>query len=204
MKRFSDSEQSVVTARCQRDETPNSSVIAETMKLLVNSPHVYQNKHRSQPSVTWYMVDEKTHAAVSIKIFIKTGHINGHLHKVELAKSEFQHKESLSLGFLILQNAELRKLELFYNFFVKNDPRDTVKYEEKEMDTDSLCLAIAEKELCDRKRIDKTQEWDLLRSRECENLFNGEACSKFFPVSAVLNKKLDKKEWIVPGNFSVN
>ena len=43
---------SAVEARWQSDENSISSVVAETLKLLVNSPHGYQIKDRSQHTVT--------------------------------------------------------------------------------------------------------------------------------------------------------
>ena len=49
---FNDFVQSAVNARCQRDENPNSSVVAETMKLHANSSYGYQVLDRSHYSVT--------------------------------------------------------------------------------------------------------------------------------------------------------
>ena len=55
--------QSAVDARRKGDENPNSSVVAETMKLLANSPYSYQIMDRSRHTVTKYLSDEITHAA---------------------------------------------------------------------------------------------------------------------------------------------
>ena len=46
-KRFNSFVQSPVDARRQSDENSNSSVVAETMKLLANSSYGYPNKNRS-------------------------------------------------------------------------------------------------------------------------------------------------------------
>ena len=51
------------------DENPNSSVFAETMKLLANSSYGYQIVDRSRHTVTKYLSDEKTHAAINSKLF---------------------------------------------------------------------------------------------------------------------------------------
>ena len=51
--------QSAVDARRQGDENPNSSVVAETMKLLANSSYGYQIMNRSQHTVTKYLSDKK-------------------------------------------------------------------------------------------------------------------------------------------------
>ena len=58
-KRFNNFVQSAVDARRQRDENPNSSVVAETMKILANSSYGYQIMDRSQHTVTNYPTDEK-------------------------------------------------------------------------------------------------------------------------------------------------
>ena len=71
--------QSAVDARTQCDENPNSSVVAETMKLLANSSHGYQIMDRSRHTVTKYLTDEKTHVASSSKLFKKLDHVNNSL-----------------------------------------------------------------------------------------------------------------------------
>ena len=55
--------QSAVKARREGDENPNSSVVAETMKMLANSSYGYQIMDRSRHTVTKYLNDEKTHGA---------------------------------------------------------------------------------------------------------------------------------------------
>ena len=61
--------QSAVNARRQGDENPNSSVAAKTMKLLANSFYGYQIMDRSGHSVTRFVNEEKTNAAISNKLF---------------------------------------------------------------------------------------------------------------------------------------
>ena len=56
-KCFNSFAQSAVNARRQRDENPNSSVMAETMKLLANSSYGYQIMDRSRHTVTKYLND---------------------------------------------------------------------------------------------------------------------------------------------------
>ena len=111
--------QSAVDARRQNAENPNSSVVAETMKLLANSSYGYQVKDRSRHTVTKYLTDEKTHTAFNRKLFIKLDHVNNSLYEVELAKAQIEHKEPTIVVFVILQYAKLRMLELHYNFFTK-------------------------------------------------------------------------------------
>ena len=54
---FNNFVQSVVDARRQGDENPNSSVVAETMKLLANSSYGYHIMDRSRNTVTKYLND---------------------------------------------------------------------------------------------------------------------------------------------------
>ena len=95
---------------------------------------------RSRHTVTKYLNNEKTLSAINFKLFKRFNFITDPLYEVELVKSEFEHREPKIVGFFILQYAKLRILELYYNFF-KNF-FDTEKYEELEMDTDSLFLAL--------------------------------------------------------------
>ena len=57
--------ESAVNARREGDENPNSSVVAETMKLLANSSYVYQILDLSRHNVTKYLSDEKTYEAIN-------------------------------------------------------------------------------------------------------------------------------------------
>ena len=170
--------QSAVDARRQGDENPNSSVVVETMKLLANSSYGYQIMDRSRYTVTKYLTDEKTHSAINSKMFKWLNHITDQLYEVYLVKSKIEHKKPIIVGFFILQYAKLRKLELYYNFF-KNFC-DTDKYEELEMDTDSL-------------------EWSHRRSKDCPDNFTSNATDNFFPRTCCnVHKKYDKRE---PGLF---
>ena len=116
MKCYNNFVQSAVNARREGDENPNSSVVAETMKLLANSSYGYQIMDRSRRTVTKYLSDEKTHGAVNNKMFKRLGYINDQLHEVELVKSENEHQEPIIVGFFILEYAKMRMLELYYNF----------------------------------------------------------------------------------------
>ena len=112
---------------------------------------------RSRRTVTKYPGDEKTHAAINSKLFKRLDHVNNSLYEVELRKAQIEHKEPNIVGFFILQYAKLRMLELYYNFFTKFCV--VVKFEEMEMDTDSLYFALAEKELEDCIKYERRTEW---------------------------------------------
>ena len=142
-QRFITFVQSALNVFSQGDGNPNSSDVAEIKKLLKNSWYGNQTPYCSRYSVTKYMSDKKTHAAINHKLLKRLGHLNDQLYEVELAKSRIEHNEPIFVGFFILQYAKLRRLELHYKFFGKF--RDHDKYNEMETDTDSLYLILAEK-----------------------------------------------------------
>ena len=95
--------QSAVDARLKGHENPNSSVAAETRKLLTNSSYGYQIMDRIRQNVTKNLNDEKTHGAINTKLFKRLDHINDQLYEVELAKAEIEHREPIIVGSFILQ-----------------------------------------------------------------------------------------------------
>ena len=111
------------------------------------------------------------------EMFKRLNLITDELYEVELVKTEIEHREPIFLGFFILQYAKLNMLELYYNFF-KNFS-DTDKYEELEMDTDSLYLALSEEILEDVFVPEKRAEWDQLRSKDCTDNFTANATDNF-------------------------
>ena len=196
-KCFNSFVQSAVDARRQGDENPNSSVVAETMKLLANSSYGYQIMDRSRHTVMKYLSDKKTHAAINSKLFKNLDHMNNSLYEVELAKAQIEHREPIIVGFFILQYAKLRMLVLYYNFFTRFC--DVNKFEELEMDTDSLYLALAEKEVEDCIRPEMRAEWQRLRSSDCVDSFLADAVANFFARTfCVKHKQHNKRE---PGLF---
>ena len=127
IKCFNSFAQSAVNARRDGDENPSSSVVAKTKRLLANSFHGYQIIYQSRHTVTKYLSDDTTYGATNNKLFKLLGFINDRLYELEMAKSELEHKEPTKLRIFILQNAKLRILELYYNFFDKN--WDVTKFE---------------------------------------------------------------------------
>ena len=142
---------------------------------------------RSRHTVTKYLTDKTTLAANNSKLFKKLDHVNNSFYKVELAKSQIEHKEPILVGFIILQYAKLPILELNYNFFTRFC--DVNKFEELEMDTDSLYLALAEKELEDCIRPEMRAEWQRLQSNVCADRFTADAVANFFPRTCCVKHK---------------
>ena len=88
-------------------------------------------------------------------------------------------------------------LELYYKFFTRFC--DVNKFEELEIDTDSLYLALFEKKLDDCIRPEMRAEWQKLRSNDCVDKFTTDAVANFFPgTCCVKHKPHDKRE---PGLF---
>ena len=89
---------------------------------------------------------------------------------------------------------------LYCNFLEKYC--DTEKYEELEMDTDSLYLALSEENLEDIILPQKRNQWEAIRSRDCTDSFTANATGNFFPrTCCTAHKKHDKRE---PGLFKKN
>ena len=91
-KCFNSFVQSPVIARRQGYESPNSSVVAETMKFLADISYGYQIMTHSRHNVTKYLNDQKTHSAIINKLFKRYNFITDHLYEVELVKSEIEHR----------------------------------------------------------------------------------------------------------------
>ena len=157
--------QSVVDARREGDENPDSSVVAETMKLLGNSSYGYQIMDRSRHTKTLYLNDEKTHKAINNRLFRRLNNVSPDIYEVELVKSTVDYREPIIVGFFIFQYAKLRMLELYYNFFDKFC--DVQKFEELEMDTDSLYLALANENLYECIKPEIRSIWNEMRSNDC-------------------------------------
>ena len=95
--------QSAVNARRQGNENAKSSVVAEMMTVLANNSYGYQIMDWSRHTVTKYLTDKKTHAAIKSKQFKKLDHVNNSLYQVEHAKAQIEHKEPIIIGFFIVQ-----------------------------------------------------------------------------------------------------
>ena len=185
--------QSAVDERQQRDENPKTSVVAENMKLLANSSYDNQTIDRSRHTVTKYLSNEKTSSSIKSKMFKQLNHIIDRLLEVEFVKPEIEHREAIIVRFFFLQYAKLRILEINYHFFKKFCDID--KYEELELDTDSLHVTLSEKSLEDVILPEKRAEWDQLRSKNCTDNFTANATDNFLLRTCCnAHKKHDKRK----------
>ena len=90
---------------------------------------------RSRHTLTKYISEEKTQAAIESSLFKKLDHVNNSWYEIELAKAQPKHKESIIAGVFILQYAKLQMLELYYNFSTKF----CVVYKFKELEMAQIC-----------------------------------------------------------------
>ena len=166
-------------ARREDDENPDSIAVAETMKLLANSSYGYQIIDRSRHTQTFYISDENTQKAINNSLFRRLNNVGRGIYEVELVKSTVEHRELIIVGFFILQYAKLRMLELYNNFFDKFC--DIQKFEELEIDTDSLHLALAHENSYDCIRPEMRSIWNEIRSDDCTETFRADSTCNFFP-----------------------
>ena len=102
--------QSTVDAKKQSYENPNSSVAAETIRLLVKRSYDDQMMHRSPNTVTEKLSNKTTNAAIKSKFLEKLDHVNIAFYKVEVPKAQVAHKKPIFVAFFILQYTKLRML----------------------------------------------------------------------------------------------
>ena len=121
-------------ARRKDHENLNSSVVAETMKLLANSSYDHQVIDRSRHSVTKYLRDGKTHAVNNRKMFKKLDLVTKRLQPEKNFKRHFDlvsKQNCIHLNFNSVfdsQNVRLfgtpakRTAQLVLILFCKNNP----------------------------------------------------------------------------------
>ena len=184
--------QTAVDARRAGDDNSDSVVMAETMKLLANSSYGYQIMNREKHRSTHYANDSNVDAYINKKTFYSYSTVADDVYEVTNYKGKVDHKEPIAVGFFILQYAKLRMLELYYNFLVEYC--DTSLFEEIEMDTDSLYLAMARPSIVDCIRPNMLEKWNFHRARDCRDDFEADAVANFLPRTCCdRHKKYDKR-----------
>ena len=98
-KCFNSFKQSTVDARGQKYENAIPNVVAETMNLLTNSSNSYQNMDRSRCTMTKYLNDKKSNAAINSKLFKELNHVNNALYDVEISEADIESKGTIIVGF---------------------------------------------------------------------------------------------------------
>jgi hypothetical protein len=184
--------QSVVDARRAGDENTESAVQAETMKLLGNSSYGYQIMNRKKHKQVSYVEDINVHQRINKASFYSCNEISSNLFEIVSTKNTIRHKEPIVLGFFILQYAKLRMLELYYNFLDRFC--DVSLFEELEMDTDSLYLALGKPLLVECIRGNMLPEWNYMRANDHNDNFTADSMSNFLPRTCChKHAKYDKR-----------
>ena len=109
--------QNVFDARRDGDQNKESTVVAETMKLIGNSSYGYQIMDRSRHTNTKYVKGSQVNKFINNRFFKTMNELPEQIYEVEMSKSRIDHKEPIIVGFFILQYAKLTMLQLKYNFF---------------------------------------------------------------------------------------
>ena len=152
---------------------------------------------KSKHTMTQHLGDKKNHRAINYQFFKRLSIVATDLYELELVKPIIEHREPIIGGFFILQYANLRMLELYYSFFDKFC--DVNNFEELNMDTESLCLSLAEENLEECNLLSKRAERIEKQSKDCRDDFRADAKRTRFPYTCCsLHQKHDKRE---PGLF---
>ena len=109
------------------------------------------------------------HKSINEPLFRRLNTVDTSFSEVKLLKLTIEHREPILVGFFTLQFAKLRVLELYYNFVDKFC--DVKKFEELEMSTDSLYLALAEENLYCCIQPDKIAVREKMRKNDCRKFF---------------------------------
>ena len=140
--------------------------------------------------------EEKTNRDINSTFFKHLRCIDDSLYGVELGKAQIEHRKLIIVGFFILQYAKLRILELYWFLLKFCDPSN---FEESEIDTVSLYLALAENNVLDGMKQDKAEEWSNSRNEDCIDNFEAYSSGIFFPrTCCTTHAELDERE---PGLF---
>ena len=183
--------QSTVDIRRQIDENPNSSVVAETTKLLANSSYGYLIKNRSRHTITKYLNNEKTRCATKSKFFKKLNHTKHRLYDVEFAKSRNWTQRNWFCRIFFCFNLQRITKDVGARLHFVDKSGDIDELEEYETDTGTLPFARAEKELIDCIRPEMRAEWEYLGSGDCDDSFTADAWG-LFPLELVAPNKRSK------------
>ena len=141
---FKDFVQRVSDARRAGDTDPDTSIIADTMKVIGNSAYgsliMDKTKHRD---IKYVQGENQTCLKVNEPRFRKLECLDEEeeYYELELAKQKIKLDLPIQLGYFILQYAKLRMLEFYYDFMDVYVAREDFEY--CEMDTDSAYMAIS-------------------------------------------------------------
>ena len=136
---FADFGEQVTKARRQGDKNPDSSILADTFKLLGNSAYGKTLENLGRHRDVHYVEDPTK--LINNPLFRKRLPIAEDVDEVEMAKAHVKWYLPLQIGYFVYQYAKLRMLEFYYDCIDKYIDRKD--FQLCEMDTDSLYFVIS-------------------------------------------------------------
>ena len=148
----------VAQARLDGDCDNDKAVIAETMKLIRNSSYgkLITNKEKHHNIV--YVNESEIGTEIMDKHFYNLTELSDSYYEVEKTKKKINLDLPINLGVFILNNAKLRMLEFYYDFFYYYLPHED--FEILEMDMDSNYLRITAENVEDLNKPELRQDFE--------------------------------------------
>ena len=100
--------QNVVDARREGDRNKESTVVAETMKLIGNSSYGYQIMDRSRHRNTKYVKGPQVDKFINNRFFKTMNELPEEIYEVEMSKSRIERKEPIIVGFFFCSTLNLQ------------------------------------------------------------------------------------------------
>ena len=133
--------ESVSAARRAGDADPDTSIIADTMKLLGNSAYGKTVTNIDRHRNVKYCTEVGTSACINNKRFRQLDVVTDDVYEITSNKACLTYDLPLHIGFFVYQYAKLRMLQFYYDFVARYVERPLYQY--CEMDTDSAYIALA-------------------------------------------------------------
>lgn len=200
---FTDFVNKVSSCRRNADENPDTSIIADTMKVIGNSAYgsliMDKAKHRN---IVYVQGENKTCLKVNEPQFRKLEclDIEEEFYELSMAKRLIRLDLPIQLGFFILQYAKLHMLSFYYDFLDKNIDRSN--FQLLESDTDSLYIEISSSRLDDIINPELRAQYEQSLKGFCtdDNLEAGTNNHWFPRTCCIKHTKYDKR---TPGLFKL-
>ena len=145
----------VTRARIMGDQNQDSSILADTMKLIGNSAYGKTLENLSTHCHNKYVQDSSK--LVNNPMFRKQTPIDAEIMEVEMGRRSVNWNLPLQIGFFVYQYAKMKMLQFYYDCLLKYF--DTSDFELCEMDTDSFYIAISGNSLEDIIKPNKKRDF---------------------------------------------
>ena len=136
---FKDFGDTVTAARREGDRNTDSSILADTYKLLGNSAYGKTLEQLSRHRQIKYVSDATK--LVNNPLFRRQETLADDLFEIDMAKRCINWNLPLQIGYFVYQYAKLRMLEFYYDFLLEYV--DKSDFQLAQMDTDSMYFSIS-------------------------------------------------------------